>query len=63
MIVGLYFFIGLVYWAVNIFIRKLHKKNEPGEGWLLAPLWLLGWPLCFLSLFTAAILDYTTDKL
>ena len=45
-----YFLVGLAYWAVNIFVRKLHKKNEDGDGWFLVPLWVFGWPLCFLAL-------------
>lgn len=63
MIAGLYFLIGLIYWGVNIFVRKLHTKNEPGEGWFLSPFWLLMWPFCLLALFVAALADYTTSKL
>lgn len=63
MIALLYCLIGLAYWAVNIFVRKLHTKNEPGEGWFLAPLWMFMWPLCFMSLFVAALADYRTNKM
>lgn len=33
--------IGIIYWAINIFIRKLHTKNDSDEGWLLVPMWIL----------------------
>lgn len=46
-----YYFIGLSYWAINIFVRKLHTKNDTGEGWFLAPMWLFLWPMCFIALF------------
>jgi hypothetical protein len=47
-----YILVGLLYWAINIFVRKLHRKNEEGEGWFLSPFWLFGWPLCFLILIS-----------
>jgi hypothetical protein len=53
-----YSLVGIGYWAVNIFIRKLHTKNEPGDSWFLGPLWLLMWPICFLALATDAILKF-----
>jgi hypothetical protein len=45
-----YYFIGLSYWAINIFVRKLHTKNDEGEGWFLAPMWMFLWPMCFIAL-------------
>jgi hypothetical protein len=63
MITGLYCLIGVLYWSINIFIRKLHTKNEPGEGWFLTPLWLFFWPICLISLFIAEISDYKTLKM
>ena len=47
----IYYFIGLSYWAINIFVRKLHLKNDDGSGWFLAPMWLFLWPMCFIALF------------
>lgn len=47
----IYYFIGLSYWSVNIFVRKLHTKNDPGDGWFLAPMWVILWPMCFTALF------------
>jgi hypothetical protein len=46
----IYVIIGLSYWFVNIFVRKLHKDNDEHEGWFLAPMWLLLWPMCFVGL-------------
>jgi hypothetical protein len=47
----LYTLVGLSYWAINIFVRKLHLKNDNGYGWFLAPMWILLWPVCFVALF------------
>jgi hypothetical protein len=49
----IYYFIGLSYWAINIFVRKLHLKNDDGAGWFLVPMWLFLWPMCFVGLFFA----------
>lgn len=57
----IYILIGLIYWSVNIFIRKLHLRNEYGDGWFLSPFWLLGWPLCFLILIIT-YLEYLKTK-
>lgn len=45
-----YILIGLAYWAVNVFIRKLPAKNDPDDGWIIVPLWLVLWPVCFIVL-------------
>lgn len=63
MIYATYAAIGIAYWIVNIFVRKLHTKNEPEEGWILTPLWLFAWPICFIALIVSFIYDYTTNKL
>lgn len=63
MIIPIYLLTGLIYWSTNIFIRKLHTKNEPGEGWFLTPLWLFLWPLCLTALFIAELSDYRTTKM
>lgn len=46
----LYFVVGFIYYLINIFVRKLHTKNEPGDGWFLVPLWIFGWPFCLAAL-------------
>lgn len=62
---GWYGLVGLLYWAYNLIIRKLHTKNEPGEGWFLVPFWVFGWPLCWLMLAVGWLKDrkITTTKL
>ena len=49
----LYALVGLSYWTINIFVRKLHIKNEDSDGWFLVPMWLFLWPMCFIGLFFA----------
>jgi len=44
----------------NIGVRKLHTKNEEGDGWFLVPFWLFGWPICFILLFAGWIEDKVT---
>lgn len=56
-----YILVGFVYWAYNLIIRKLHTKNESGEGWFLVPFWIFGWPLCFIMLIIAWIPDKKTS--
>lgn len=50
-----YVLIGLTYWAVNVFVRKLPDKNDPDEGWVLAPAWMLLWPIYFIVLIVIYI--------
>lgn len=40
---AIYIAIGFIYYLVNIFIRKLHTKNEEGDGWILVPFWIFLW--------------------
>lgn len=40
-----YLLIGFLYWIYNILVRKLHRKNESGDGWFLSLLWIFGWPV------------------
>jgi hypothetical protein len=56
-----YVLVGLLYWAYNLVVRKLHTKNDPGDGWWLATFWLLGWPLCFAMLIAGAISDKVAE--
>jgi len=50
-----YIGIGLVYWAINIWVRKLPSKDEYFEGWVIAPVWVVFWPICFAVLLIAYI--------
>ena len=54
---GWYALVGLLYWAYNLVIRKLHTKNEPGDGWTLSLFWVFGWPLCLIMAIAAGISD------
>jgi hypothetical protein len=54
---GFYVLIGLAYYCVNIFIRKLHVKNDNAGAEMLVMVWLLLWPICFIALFAAWISD------
>ncbi len=49
----LYIVIGLCYYLINIFVRKLHTKNEPGDGWILVPFWICLWWLCLIFIIAA----------
>jgi hypothetical protein len=40
-----YFIIGLMYWALNSFIRKLETNGD----WMLPLVWLFAWPIAFLT--------------
>ena len=60
-----YLTIGLLYWALNSFVRKL----ETGGDWLLPLVWFLAWPLAFLAwvvLFlvkgTVLVLEWLSTK-
>lgn len=50
---GWYFLIGLIYVLVNALIRKIDTDGD----WLIALVWLLLWPFCFIALITALIQD------
>ena len=54
------FLLGLSYWCVNIFVRKLHEKNEPEDGWLLVPVWIFLPELCLFSLFVMYLSEKRT---
>lgn len=40
-----YFLIGLCYWALNSFVRKLETAGD----WLLPLVWFIAWPLALLA--------------
>jgi hypothetical protein len=50
-----YTLIGIAYWAINIFVRKLHLQNDEGDGWFLVPFWVFLWPFCFIALIARFI--------
>ena len=50
---AIYLMIGLAYWAINVFIRKLPQKNESDEGWILAPVQVFLWPLFIFTIILA----------
>jgi hypothetical protein len=35
-----YFSVGVLYFLINIFVRKLHTKNDPDDGWFLSLMWI-----------------------
>lgn len=39
----IYLTIGLLYWALNSFVRKLEVNGD----WLLPVVWFLFWPVAF----------------
>lgn len=61
MIIMIYLIIGLAYWAVNSFVRKLEIDGD----WLLPLVWFLAWPLAAITwLFILATwtVDYLKHK-
>jgi len=57
-----YLAIGFVYWLINMYARKLPSRNEEGDGWILSPLWLLGWPICVIVLIIYWVSQLFTTK-
>lgn len=49
-IISGWFMIGVLYFCVNIFIRKLHLKNSPEMANWLVPVWVFLWPMCWLAI-------------
>lgn len=47
-----YFIIGLMYWALNSFVRKLEIDGD----WMLPLVWLFAWPIAFLTWIVIFIL-------
>lgn len=50
-----YIGIGFLYWAINVFVRKLPDKNDDSDGWIMTPVWIFFWPLCFITLIIAGL--------
>lgn len=42
----LYLLIGLLYWAINVFVRKLDNEGD----YLLVLAWVLLWPIFFIAI-------------
>lgn len=60
MILG-YFIIGLIYWALNSFVRKLETNGD----WMLPLVWFFAWPIAFLTwgvLFIMWIIEEVKTK-
>lgn len=58
----LYLLIGLAYWALNSFVRKIETAGD----WLLPLVWFLAWPLAFISwgvIFAGKGFEFITDWL
>lgn len=45
--IAVYLIIGLLYWSLNSFVRKLDTDGD----WLLPLVWFLAWPLAAVSWF------------
>lgn len=57
----LYFLIGLLYWALNAFVRKLDTDDD----WLLPLFWFFGWPLAAITwmvVLTQWLCEYSKRK-
>lgn len=56
-----YFIIGLMYWALNSFVRKLETAGD----WLLPLVWFIAWPIAFITwgvMFIMWIVDKVKNK-
>lgn len=62
MILPIYLIIGLIYWAINSFVRKL----ETDDDYLLPLVWFLFWPLAAITwsiIVFQCLKEYCTNKL
>ena len=50
----LYLIIGLIYWAINSFIRRIEISGD----WMLPLVWFLAWPLAFMAWFVILIQEF-----
>lgn len=58
---AIYLIIGLLYWSLNSFVRKLETDGD----YLLPLVWFLAWPLAFITwliILSQWIIDYLTRK-
>lgn len=51
MIFIIYFTIGLLYWGLNSFVRKLEIDGD----WLLPLIWFVAWPLPVIALILVGL--------
>jgi len=61
MILPLYLSIGLIYWAVNAFIRKIDTDGD----YLLPLVWFLAWPFAAITwtiILSVWIKEYMVKK-
>lgn len=61
MILTIYLTIGMLYWALNSFVRKL----DTNEDWLLPVVWFLGWPFALITwtiILTQYLIEYYKNK-
>lgn len=59
--IAVYLIIGLLYWGLNSFVRKLEIDGD----WLLPLVWFLAWPLAAITWFfilAAYTIDYLKHK-
>jgi hypothetical protein len=53
----IYLIVGLLYWGLNSFVRKLETDGD----WLLPIVWFLAWPIGFIS-WSFVFMDYLLSK-
>jgi hypothetical protein len=61
MILPIYLLIGLIYWLINSFVRKLETDGD----YLLPMVWFLAWPLAaitWLIILGVWIKEYLVNK-
>jgi hypothetical protein len=61
MILPIYLLIGLIYWLINSFVRKLETDGD----YLLPIVWFLAWPLAAITWFIILIVwikEYLVTK-
>ena len=51
MIFIIYFTVGLLYWGLNSFVRKLEIDGD----WLLPLIWFVAWPLPVIALILVGL--------
>jgi hypothetical protein len=54
---AIYFMVGLLYWGLNSFVRKLETEGD----WLLPLVWFLAWPIGLISWFVVFV-EYLLSK-
>jgi len=53
---AIYIVVGFIYWAINVFVRDLPFRGKHEDMWLMSPVWVILWPVCFLILILLKIL-------